>query len=390
LDDISKLASATASPGGQLSGARLRAQPDSALVALCRRGDQAAFAEVDRRYRGRLLSYARSFVGDDRAEDVLQDALLNASRAIAADERALHLRAWLYRIVRNTALNALRDAPPRHDQLDESIDGTGLPLEELERRGQLRRLVASIKELPRAQREAIVRRELGGEGLAEIGESMGKTRGAVGLLLFRARAALRESWSGVLPAALLRLSRLAPGQGGVRGLALVGTDGGSTLSQAAVALVIVGATLGGAGKLAGTAHDHRAGAVPGRAASAKSLATSSAKGAASWPAASGATASSTELVGARHVARTGSGSAAGPTAAPEPPTGGSTSGPSGGPEGDGGGGYQPPPSGGGGDYGGAPRGGYQAEQSSGELSDSGGAVADGGDRVLCDHWMADI
>ena len=44
-----------------------------------------------------------------RAEDVAQDALVKAYRSLPRADEDLNLRPWLYTIVRNTALNDLRD-----------------------------------------------------------------------------------------------------------------------------------------------------------------------------------------------------------------------------------------------------------------------------------------
>jgi RNA polymerase sigma-70 factor (ECF subfamily) len=77
-----------------------------------------------------LLVHARRLTGDD-AEDVLQDALLRALRAYPKLRHADHLRAWLYRIVTTTAIDAFRrrrhevvtDDPPAQATLDAYDDG---------------------------------------------------------------------------------------------------------------------------------------------------------------------------------------------------------------------------------------------------------------------------
>ena len=52
-----------------------------------------------------LLAHARHLAGPDDAEDVLQDALLRALRAYPRLRHAEHLRAWLYRITTNAAID---------------------------------------------------------------------------------------------------------------------------------------------------------------------------------------------------------------------------------------------------------------------------------------------
>src|SRR5262245_3220889 len=99
-------------------GPALRAQPDGRLVTLVREGYESAFEEIVRRYGRALGRYAASIVGS-RSEDVTQDALSKALLAMRRDDNEIELRPWLYRIVRNTALNDLRDRPPTAEILEE-------------------------------------------------------------------------------------------------------------------------------------------------------------------------------------------------------------------------------------------------------------------------------
>ena len=224
-----------------LAGCLLRTQPDEKLIAFYREGHEGAFEEIDRRYRSRLTAYAGSFVGADRAEDVLQESFARAAKALRADEREIQLGPWLYRIVRNGSLNALRDAPPAHALLDESIDGVEQPPDAVLRREELQETVAAVRGLPDSQREALVRREVEGESLADIGSSMGVSSGAVGLLIFRARTALRDGCGFLVPVGLLRL--VLGGAGGT-GIA-TGGAGAVTLGKGVTAIAIGAGALGG-------------------------------------------------------------------------------------------------------------------------------------------------
>src|SRR2546423_14890966 len=87
----------------------LRLQSDERLVALTRRGNQAAFEALVGRYQARLLAFCRHMLGSrEDAEDVLQEVFAAAFNAMVADERAINVRPWLYRIARNRSLNHLR------------------------------------------------------------------------------------------------------------------------------------------------------------------------------------------------------------------------------------------------------------------------------------------
>jgi RNA polymerase sigma-70 factor (ECF subfamily) len=81
-----------------------------------------------------LLVHARRLAGPEHAEDVVQDALLRALRAYPRLRHAEHLRAWLYRVTTNAAIDAHRarrreiptEIDPAHPALatdPEELDG---------------------------------------------------------------------------------------------------------------------------------------------------------------------------------------------------------------------------------------------------------------------------
>src|ERR1700752_156732 len=90
------------------SAVLLRTQSDERLVSLARAGHERAFEAIVERYRGALLRAARRYLPDARAEDALQQAFLAAWSALRRGDDVRYLRAWLYRIVHNSALNQLR------------------------------------------------------------------------------------------------------------------------------------------------------------------------------------------------------------------------------------------------------------------------------------------
>src|SRR5512146_849322 len=107
-------------------GPALRTQPDRRLVTLVREGYETAFEEIVRRYGSPLSRYAASIVGG-RSEDVTQDAFSKALLALRRDDAEIELRPWLFRIVRNTALNDLRDGPPVAAPLTDGLVSPGGP-----------------------------------------------------------------------------------------------------------------------------------------------------------------------------------------------------------------------------------------------------------------------
>jgi RNA polymerase sigma factor (sigma-70 family) len=174
----------------------LRLRSDDQLVALFRAGNDEAFRVIHDRYRQRLFAYMRSMLAGSRpdAEDALQDVFLRAYGAVRADDRPIALRAWLYRVAHNRCIDQLRrPAPASADVYDVSRSPLPDPLEEAERREDLRRLVADVRRLPEQQRSALLMRELEGLSYSELAEAHNVSVPAVKSLLVRARLGLVQA-----------------------------------------------------------------------------------------------------------------------------------------------------------------------------------------------------
>jgi RNA polymerase sigma factor (sigma-70 family) len=234
-------------------GPALRTQPDRRLVTLVREGYESAFEEIVRRYGKPLTRYAAAIVGS-RGEDVTQDAFSKALLALRRNDAEIELRPWLFRIVRNTALNDLRDSPPTPELLAEAIAGGDSPAEALERREELTDLMHRLQSLPEPQRAAIVMREMEGLSHEEIAATLGVSGGAARQAIHRARQALRNGAGMLVPLPLLKALLAA----GSMGTAEVAAGAGGTVG-AGVALKAVTATVLVAGAVgAGVAvHDGR-------------------------------------------------------------------------------------------------------------------------------------
>jgi RNA polymerase sigma factor (sigma-70 family) len=249
----------TFSSRAPLARVALRCQPDARLVLLAREGNDSAFEEIVRRYRAPLVAFAGAIVPTHRAEDVVQEVLAKAHAALPGTDGLLKLKPWLYTIVRNRALNDLRDERA-HEQLHENIDGVPQPPEIAARREELGHLVARVKALPEAQREALVQRELEGRSHEEIATAIGATPGAVRALIFRARTTLRNGVGVLIPIPVLRalLSGSLQTDAGGAGLGAAGlTAGGGGIALKAGGALAVGALAVGSGLVLhhGRSHD---------------------------------------------------------------------------------------------------------------------------------------
>ena len=170
------------------SVALLRTQSDERLAALAAAGHERAFEAIVERYRRPLLRHCRRYLPEARAEDALQQALVAAWTALRRGDDVQALRPWLYRIVHNTALNALRAAGYDYEELREILlptDPSDGPAELAEHRAVVRRTLAGLAALPERQREALLQIAVEGRSQDEVG--------AGARALDRRRAAARAS-----------------------------------------------------------------------------------------------------------------------------------------------------------------------------------------------------
>jgi RNA polymerase sigma factor (sigma-70 family) len=174
----------------------LRLRSDEQLVAAFRAGNEEAFQVIFDRYRQRLFAYTRQMLSGSRqdAEDALQDVFLRAYAALRANDRPVSLRAWLYRVAHNRCIDQLRrPTPAQADVFDLSRSPLRDPIEESQRREDLRRLVEDVQRLPEAQRSALLMREMDGLSYQELADALDVTVPAIKSLLVRARIGLVEA-----------------------------------------------------------------------------------------------------------------------------------------------------------------------------------------------------
>lgn len=167
-------------------------------VERVRSGDTAAFQKIVDASSARLVRLAARMLGSVvDAEDVVQEAYVKAYRALMSGEfdgRA-NVSTWLYRIVTNQAIDAMRGRarrPKPTDTADESMSD----LASAEQKLALAELSDWMSELPPDQRAALVLKAVEGLTSPEIAEVLQCSEGAVEQRLVRGRAALRKRSEG--------------------------------------------------------------------------------------------------------------------------------------------------------------------------------------------------
>ena len=203
---------ATATPKPPASGAVTPDRLSDRALFSRAATDEAAFAELVNRYREPLRRHASRYVGEADAEDVVQQALVNASLAIRREpDREIEPKPWLYKVTTNAAIDHRRaqSVRPLGDRTHEDVDldsvrespGTD-PHDVLAGRESVRGVVSGIKDLSPNQSRAATARFLEGRSHDEIASELGVTKGAARELISRARRNLRDAIPALSPVPL--------------------------------------------------------------------------------------------------------------------------------------------------------------------------------------------
>lgn len=256
----------------------LSAQPDARLLELVRAGDGRAFETLVRRHRRALTRYCRRIgLSEHRAEDVLQQALTKAWLALDRGVEVREPRAWLYRVVHNTAVNSERGAALRRHESIDAVPSARTPRApgEIDSGLHARDALGHVASLPELQRDAIVLTAIAGHSHEEAASMLGVSDGAVRGLLYRARTTLRSAAAALSPQGLLGLLARASAGGGQAVRSAEVSAGGAAAGAAGVLTKGVLATAVAGLLAAGGTLAHLQSAAPGRRAHAAPQATAS-------------------------------------------------------------------------------------------------------------------
>ena len=174
-------------------------------------GDREAFRQLFEKHASAVARFAAGFVGSSaRADELTQDVFLQVYRTRERYEPRAKFSTWLYTIAHNLCLNEVR----RHDyrsRVDPDADRDGDepgwdPSDPLPREGESYsaqreledRVAELIRELPEAQRTALVLSRVEELRYQQIGEILSCSEQAVKSLIFRATQRLKAGLKGYL------------------------------------------------------------------------------------------------------------------------------------------------------------------------------------------------
>ncbi len=175
---------------------------DEQVVVEVLRGHTALFEVLMRRHNERIYRAARAIVRDEReAEDVMQQAYVNAYAHLRQFDGRAKFSTWLTRIAVHEALRRVRRRPTlasldTHESSTLEFPMPAAASPDPERQAfarELRALLESaIDALPDGSREVFMLRQVEGMSTGDVAETLDVTEDVVKTRLSRARAALRR------------------------------------------------------------------------------------------------------------------------------------------------------------------------------------------------------
>jgi RNA polymerase sigma-70 factor (ECF subfamily) len=196
---------------------------ESALIAALRAGDESAFVTLLERYNASMIRVARIYVRDRSiAEEVAQEAWLGVLRGLGGFQARSSLKTWIFRIVLNCA-RARADREQRSipfsaagealvQGADPAVDASrfrgpddpyhggwvsfppswGQAPEQRVLSNEVRQLIgAAVDQLPPAQREVVVMRDVQGWSAEEVCQVLHVSESNQRVLLHRGRSKVR-------------------------------------------------------------------------------------------------------------------------------------------------------------------------------------------------------
>lgn len=168
---------------------------DQLLIAQILDGNDEAYRELIDRYKNGLYYHCFQFVRDeDEAEDLAQQAFIEAFVHLDSYDSHYKFSTWLYKIATNLALMHIRK---RRNALlgEEELDQVMSNLPGTEELALQRELHEAVDRLPLRYRTVVSMHYWQGKSYAEIASSMGTSVGSIKGWMSRAKRQLKEALS---------------------------------------------------------------------------------------------------------------------------------------------------------------------------------------------------
>jgi RNA polymerase sigma-70 factor (ECF subfamily) len=176
------------------------------LIERARQGDDAAFSDIVRAYRKRILGTVLRLIGRiEDAEDVAQEVFLRLYDSLEQLRTAEMFEPWLYRLTVNASYDYLRKQKRRKESLMTDLSEQQLFMADAAASrdaGQEESRMASIREFAQAllsevsesDRVLLTMKEVEGRSLKELEKIYGVNENALKVRLFRARQRVLKAY----------------------------------------------------------------------------------------------------------------------------------------------------------------------------------------------------
>ncbi len=179
---------------------------DAVLIDETLAGQPQAFGRLVTKYQDRLFNAITHVLGSaDDAQDVVQEAFVQAFVKLETFKRQSAFYTWIYRIAFNQAMTLRRRNRPtvsidqsREESGEEPIGNEGGPAARLEQQDRVAQVQAALAQLSEDYRSVLVLREMEGFHYDDISEILDLPVGTVRSRLHRARMQMREQLKTVL------------------------------------------------------------------------------------------------------------------------------------------------------------------------------------------------
>jgi RNA polymerase sigma-70 factor (ECF subfamily) len=167
---------------------------EAALIRAARRLDREALGQIYDTYSLELYRYAMRLLGDPmRSEDLVAETFARFLRAIhGGGGPKTHLRAYLYRVAHNAAVDIYRTLEPVELSGQETAADHGDPEQAAELALRGARVRQALWELTSDQRQVIVLKFFQGLSNRQVADILEKPVGAVKSLQHRGLGALKR------------------------------------------------------------------------------------------------------------------------------------------------------------------------------------------------------
>lgn len=168
---------------------------DADAIKRCQQGDREVFRHLVERYQKRAVAHAFAILFNrDDAEDAVQEAFIDAFKAIGTFDTSRTFYSWFYVLLRNRCYKLTAGRRPT-ESLDEALLLNSQQGMDNDTRFAIEKALHS---LTREEREIVCLKYFSGLSYDDLATHLQIPRGTVMSRLFNARQRLKSKLSGVL------------------------------------------------------------------------------------------------------------------------------------------------------------------------------------------------